>query len=424
MDNKPESSPPEAKESDSFSDKVSKSYKWIRGIRHVDSFLSKASSVLDTVNELGEDPKVRNYIGVGTKIMRMGLSSPIIDPFKESKLDWLNLPTAYEEAVTKLISTHCPLKESFDPGGADNQKYFLYDLYGIPVLICKKWEEPRVFKGGDKDKFQDNLARLIQEKVSDGKWVQLEMTGNYNSCRCIFSGGIQGAIHPSERAEKVTEEVRKYLDKGINRSIIFHGPPGTGKTSLINSVALNIGTRVLSIEVGELARISPSDILLGINLAKPDVLIINDFDRLNRPSEFLNTLEKVHQNIKLFMVSANRLASIPDAVRRCGRFDQIISITKLDRGIIKLLLNADVPPEVFEEVSVWPAAFVAELGNRIAVLGIENIEYFLKELRPRVKQNNALYKYEEEEEKLLESDENKDEVNVPRTITIKGIRRK
>lgn len=392
------SSHPHSEETGSFSDKVSKSYKWIRGIRHVDNFLSKASGVIDTVNELGDDPKVRNYIGVGTKIMRMGLSSPLIDPFKESKLDWLNLPSAYEETVTKLISTHCPLKEVFDPGGPDSQKYFLYDLYGTPVLVSKKWEEPRVFKGGAKEEFQDKLALLIQEKVSDGKWVQLEMTGNYNACRCIFSGGMQGAIHPSERAETITEEIRKYLDRGVNRSIIFHGPPGTGKTSLINSIALNLGTRVLSIEVGELARISPSEILLGINLAKPDVLIINDFDRLNRSSDFLNTLEKVHQGIKLFMVSANRLQSIPEAVRRCGRFDQLIPITKLDRGITQRLLNTEVSPELFEEISEWPAAFVAELGNRIAVLGIENIEEFLKELRPRVKQNNALYRDEDDDE--------------------------
>lgn len=375
---------------------AARGYKWLRGVRKVDNLLHKVGDLMDTVNELGDDPKVRNYIGVGSKVLRMGLGSSWIDPFQDDKMCNLKISSAYEDGFKKLITDYCPLKDVIDPGTGENDKYFIHDLYGTPLIISKRWDKPRYFKGANEKKIFLDFGRTIWENCSDGRWIQLHISGDWSNTAINFSAGRQGEIHNSVLAGGITERINNFLTKGIHRSVMLYGPPGTGKTSIINKIGENLGTRILSVEVGELASANSKDILYAVRLLDPDVLIVNDFDRFSGASMFLNTLEEMHSSIKLFMVSVNRKQMLPKAVLRPGRFDELIAVNKLDDGVAQRLLNTELDKETFDKVAKWPAAFIAELGRRIEILGLDKIKPELDELEERVRENNKQFELSDE----------------------------
>jgi hypothetical protein len=193
-------------------------------------------------------------------------------------------------------------------------------------------------------------------------------------------------VLPSSLADGILANVRRYNDKGFNRSILLKGPPGTGKTSLMQYIAKSMGGKSLRLQARALRRLEGMNMRDLIKSLNPDVILIDDFDRYVGGNRFVeglfDGLEAINESVKLFMVSVNDAMRIPKALRRPGRFDEIVEICKLDEDIINQYLEG-IPEVHARKMRELPIAYLVELRKRIEVLGPEEAVSCIQEMVQR-----------------------------------------
>jgi hypothetical protein len=206
--------------------------------------------------------------------------------------------------------------------------------------------------------------------------------------------GEQGL--PSQAATEAVDRLRSFLEAGMNRSVLLWGRPGTGKSSMLKYIASNLGTLRLRVPVHQLENIGASALLRIVSLLRPDVLVIDDFDRLfqldedNDPAtrNMLEPLEELNKIVPLLLVSMNQIGGISDAVLRPGRFDEIFLLRELDEEVYRSVLKG-APSDMIRRVMKLdlPVAYLAEVAKRAEVLGWTEAE---KELRSMMERSRDL----------------------------------
>ena len=140
-------------------------------------------------------------------------------------------------------------------------------------------------------------------------------------------------------------------------SILLHGEPGTGKTSLIKGLASHFDCTVFNLDFNKCQ--APGDFNLLVssihsikneNSSKLNFVLIEDIDCITKSgkdrskndsndiislSEILNTLDGINSldNTIIFM-STNDIESLDNALLRKGRTDHLIKITRLSPDLI------------------------------------------------------------------------------------------
>lgn len=187
----------------------------------------------------------------------------------------------------------------------------------------------------------------------------------------------------SPTAMKHLAHIKLALDKGIHRSIMFIGMPGTGKSTITNTIINELGLRALKF------RYDPQTTDLNavesiINALKVEAIILDDLDTVENSVALLSFLEKMHLKLKLTICIANSLAPFFPALLRPARIDEIFTINKLDASVIREVLGTRYTA-LYPKVKAWPIAFIKELNERININPLININKSVKELDDRVK---------------------------------------
>jgi GTPase SAR1 family protein len=177
----------------------------------------------------------------------------------------------------------------------------------------------------------------------------------------------------------------KFKKKGISRSLLLFGPPGTGKTSVIRRMAKSYDLKF--------SRVSPA--LLGnqinekvfkswYSLFKPDIILFDDVhavDSKSMLSLFLSILEYVNKSISvdtLMVGTANDLSNVDLALLRPERFDASFHFTNIgkEKEILESHMERYQIPNLskskmsilFESIQGLSAASIKECAKTLSAL--------------------------------------------------------
>lgn len=199
----------------------------------------------------------------------------------------------------------------------------------------------------------------------------------------------------SAQFTKVRSRVAAFMAAGTPRSLLFTGPPGTGKSTGIRQLAASLRLRTLRVDIRLLTEaprrhdqsVTESLDTLVRALA-PDTLILDDIDRVREEDKLLHFLELAKRTCRLVLASANNPKEMSKATLRPGRFDELVEVSKPDLDIVRKLLGDC--PEAIEQLRELPMAYINEFVQRRDALGLETALAEVPELVQRFKQSEEL----------------------------------
>lgn len=191
---------------------------------------------------------------------------------------------------------------------------------------------------------------------------------------------------------QILGRVRSFFAKDVARSYLFFGPPGTGKSFLVRWLVKELELSSLRVDLSVLLQNNhhdveslTDDLETMLYLLRPEVMILDDVDRVSVTPQLLSFLELAQRTCKVVIGSANSLEKITGATTRPGRFDEIVKVDRLDPEVLKRILGNDA--ELVDALAGVPVAYVAEVAKRVKVLGREVALAEVPELLSRARKN-------------------------------------
>ena len=256
----------------------------------------------------------------------------------------------------------------------------------------------------------DGIERAVNKaRAYRGKVLSLEQSDPYSG----FSKGL--AVHklaPVPREQLVLpERTLRQLERNIldfagrrgelrdlglptKKGLLFHGPPGTGKTHTVNYLASRLADHTTLVVTGEQVCLLDEYFALA-RLLQPAILVVEDVDLIARDrgdmqspweqlqlNRLLNEMDGLREDAEVFFVlTTNRPESIEGALAdRPGRIDQAIEFPLPDAaGRAKLIalyaaglkVPAEVEKRLVARTEGASAAFIKEMMRRGAQMNLE-----------------------------------------------------
>ena len=178
--------------------------------------------------------------------------------------------------------------------------------------------------------------------------------------------------------DQVMQDIDRYLNQpelydrlGISHkyNLLLHGLPGTGKTSLVKTIASHFDLTIGIITIDP--RMVDGQFLSCFQaLERKDIILFEDFDRLFEPDDrdtrncltltgILNLLDGVESDGTIIIVTANNHENFDPAIRR--RFDRSIEFGHMTEDQVLMMFNKFFPeqaedgPEVVQAIQRKPA---------------------------------------------------------------------
>lgn len=385
------------------------------------------TGVLDELGQYLSIGKLKRAITLGTKV------SEAMSPFLEKPNWWtgarslFSLCTALIEDVEVWAEDYFSGDEWTEPYSADFNQNLLKVLQRFPYERVKTTEEntyvrictlPNGIKcgwtyvgnsrlvdhiyveTGRLDEARESIKQLLWEQFQ-GKSLVMRKNNQavmMSDARVVFEVDDAFASRLSKRATDYAAYLKRPLAEGVSRSVMFFGPPGTGKSTLARTIVELMGMRSFRIRIGDLDNLNNSTLFEAVNVFEPDAVILDDFDRAHGQASLLETLEHFKQKVKLVVVTVNDRRKLDEALMRPERIDELYLIDKMDEEVVKHVLGAYV--DGFDEVKDWPIAFIGEYVNRRRFMTPEEAKESVKELALRVEEMTSR-KSEEDVDRML-----------------------
>lgn len=231
------------------------------------------------------------------------------------------------------------------------------------LIFTRNWDnkpEPTFYHSADFD-----FARVLQRTWDNynGR-IHFEIRWN-KSVYSTFSAVANPLYGTDEsRMNEMVARHRRFQVDQRTRAYMFHGEPGTGKTSFAIAFADKVGGRILRVDAQSFAMVSVSDIIFLIDALSPDFILIDDVDKadvgMSLPT-ILGILQEIkqHDGKTSLLLTANIITNFDKGFLRPGRVDTWVSFDPPNptqrRDIIKGYVNAEkvkVDDSLLEELVV------------------------------------------------------------------------
>jgi DNA replication protein DnaC len=229
--------------------------------------------------------------------------------------------------------------------------------------IVKKFIDIKYQKFVDfiQQKMLTNSQYILRRIYTKYGWSCFTNYINKRDCNSIFlkENQKENIISNIQKfdSEDSMNDYRKY---GIpyKLNILLYGEPGTGKTSLIHSIASLTNRNLCVFNIGNLLpENSISDVFNGLNdIDERCILIIEDIDCIcnethtKEMSCLINCLDGFnHKEGLITFITTNYPEKLTNAFRRAGRIDLDVCLNNLDKYQIKSMLQFYFPNDIISE---------------------------------------------------------------------------
>lgn len=365
----------------------------------VSNVLEDSVDVARAVNEMGSKPKLRNYAALGVVALSKLTGATGFNPIQDPR--FICVPSCWDlSANVKEVFSRIPGTTITKSG---EESYQTTEIEGGLVLFSSSDGSPRDgsqiwMVPNNPDASEQEMSAMIGREIWKSIGTRLEVVTSDSYREDSTRGGFRVAnmddAIPSEQGDEVHSDIQKFLTRGYRRSIVLYGEPGTGKSCMVKYILSKMSATTLFMEQTQVSSLGYHNLAMIMDMLDPEVLVIDDFDRIPFLSSFLGSIDKIRQRTKLLIVTMNHMDQLDPAVIRAGRFSELIEVHKV-LSVEDLLPELD--KELHDELREWPVSFLDELRDRIDVLGKEEAlsSNRMDRLRRRVKANSEV-RYQKE----------------------------
>lgn len=221
------------------------------------------------------------------------------------------------------------------------RKIKIYDLPNSVRFI----EDAETYYSNLLNKMSKNslIVHFAKYNTYEVDWVKSSMLPGRSLSTVYASNDVKNLLVNNLRTFKNTED--EYISHGIPYKYValLHGPPGTGKTSLIMSIAYELKIKNLYI-MSFGSTMTDSYFLELVHSMKPNsILVMEDADTLvvNRKEKtgmsftsMLNVLDgPLRPHGLVCFLTTNHMERFDSAMTRSGRINDIIEITPMSKEL-------------------------------------------------------------------------------------------
>ncbi|KAJ4031949.1 hypothetical protein NW756_012786 [Fusarium oxysporum] len=188
------------------------------------------------------------------------------------------------------------------------------------------------------------------------EWTKLALRASRSLGTLAIDSKIREDLLADINRYLQADSMKYYHKRGIpyRRGYLFHGPPGTGKTSLVHVIASVFGLPIFCLSLCAMALTDDSLISLTTNLPRRGILLIEDIDsagllRTSSGSEhgvtlsgYLNATDGFSApEGHILVITTNNRDSLDPAILRPGRVDYEVHLTNASRSQIEQLFRSN-----------------------------------------------------------------------------------
>ena len=249
---------------------------------------------------------------------------------------------------------------------------FTHDCPFLLHLKGKSYPQLETFLLKVLDRYSKEISNPDGENNASGKisvfhWRDSDLY--WENCNQLVERSIQSIYLPKQQTQDVLHDVLHFISSPVKemymrfgipyrKTYCFHGPPGTGKTSLIHAIASEIqrGISVFRFH----SNTKEVDFLDAVrHIPKKTIFAIEDFDCFFQQrdkqsssasglgfSAILNFLDGLSSNEgQIIFLTTNCIETIDPALKRPGRMDYILKFSYLTREQLQQMFLVFCPSQ-------------------------------------------------------------------------------